>query len=636
MRKTILNREVNILVNEPMQLDQFYYDGELGALYQEQYTLFRVWAPTAIGVELILFGGYYDRPTRQIQMFQKQEVGIFEIKLDGDQHGLTYRYRLTFADQEVNETVDPYGKAVTVNGRRSVVVDLNRTNPSNWGERMPAFSNPLDAVIYEVHVRDLTVATNSGVEHRGKFLGLAESGTRSKMGLATGLDYIANLGVTHVELLPIFDFQTVDETIENPLEYNWGYDPQNFQAVEGSYATDPYDPFCRILELKSMIHAFHDKGLRVIMDVVFNHVYEVESHAFQLTVPKYYFRYNRDGELTNGTGVGNDTASERLMMRKYILDSIKFWAEEYHIDGFRFDLMGIHDLSTMNQVRELLDEIDPSIIIIGEGWNMYTPLPTEEQANILNAKNMPRIGQFNDGIREAIKGNDFDAEAKGFINGAWYMEEKLVNSLLAHYDSYLFSSPNQVVQYCEAHDNYTLYDRLVKADPFLAKDIMIKQQELALSLVLLAQGIPFIHAGQEFLRTKFGIRDSYNRPNTINQIDWTRPYKYQHTVEYTRQLIKLRKQEPLLRQNSFEGIHQTAEIIQAYDLVVALRYAGEEYDILLIFNGNRESIHFNLKQGDYSVLVEDGVVDLQGKKKYITIQQIEVAAYSTTVLKRNK
>lgn len=619
-----------------MQLDQFYYDGELGALYQEQYTLFRVWAPTAIGVELILFGGYYDRPTRQIQMFQKQEVGIFEIKLDGDQHGLTYRYRLTFADQEVNETVDPYGKAVTVNGRRSVVVDLNRTNPSNWGERMPAFSNPLDAVIYEVHVRDLTVATNSGVEHRGKFLGLAESGTRSKMGLATGLDYIANLGVTHVELLPIFDFQTVDETIENPLEYNWGYDPQNFQAVEGSYATDPYDPFCRILELKSMIHAFHDKGLRVIMDVVFNHVYEVESHAFQLTVPKYYFRYNRDGELTNGTGVGNDTASERLMMRKYILDSIKFWAEEYHIDGFRFDLMGIHDLSTMNQVRELLDEIDPSIIIIGEGWNMYTPLPTEEQANILNAKNMPRIGQFNDGIREAIKGNDFDAEAKGFINGAWYMEEKLVNSLLAHYDSYLFSSPNQVVQYCEAHDNYTLYDRLVKADPFLAKDIMIKQQELALSLVLLAQGIPFIHAGQEFLRTKFGIRDSYNRPNTINQIDWTRPYKYQHTVEYTRQLIKLRKQEPLLRQNSFEGIHQTAEIIQAYDLVVALRYAGEEYDILLIFNGNRESIHFNLKQGDYSVLVEDGVVDLQGKKKYITIQQIEVAAYSTTVLKRNK
>ena len=636
MRKTILNREVNILVNEPIQLDQFYYDGELGALYQEQYTLFRVWAPTAIGVELILFGGYYDRPTRQIQMFQKQEVGIFEIKLDGDQHGLTYRYRLTFADQEVNETVDPYGKAVTVNGRRSVVVDLNRTNPSNWGERMPAFSNPLDAVIYEVHVRDLTVATNSGVEHRGKFLGLAESGTRSKMGLATGLDYIANLGVTHVELLPIFDFQTVDETIENPLEYNWGYDPQNFQAVEGSYATDPYDPFCRILELKSMIHAFHDKGLRVIMDVVFNHVYEVESHAFQLTVPKYYFRYNRDGELTNGTGVGNDTASERLMMRKYILDSIKFWAEEYHIDGFRFDLMGIHDLSTMNQVRELLDEIDPSIIIIGEGWNMYTPLPTEEQANILNAKNMPRIGQFNDGIREAIKGNDFDAEAKGFINGAWYMEEKLVNSLLAHYDSYLFSSPNQVVQYCEAHDNYTLYDRLVKADPFLAKDIMIKQQELALSLVLLAQGIPFIHAGQEFLRTKFGIRDSYNRPNTINQIDWTRPYKYQHTVEYTRQLIKLRKQEPLLRQNSFEGIHQTAEIIQAYDLVVALRYAGEEYDILLIFNGNRESIHFNLKQGDYSVLVEDGVVDLQGKKKYITIQQIEVAAYSTTVLKRNK
>ncbi|MBG9980300.1 type I pullulanase [Facklamia sp. DSM 111019] len=622
------------MVHEPMQLDQFYYDGALGALYQEQYTLFRVWAPTALSVELVLFEGYYGRPKRQIQMFRKQEVGIFEAKLDGDQHGLTYRYRLTFAEQEVNETVDPYGKAVTVNGRRSVVVDLSRTDPSNWGERMPAFSNPLDAVIYEVHVRDLTIAKNSGINHKGKFLGLAESGTQSKMGLATGLDYIVSLGVTHVELLPIFDFQTVDETIENPLEYNWGYDPQNYQSVEGSYATDPYDPFCRITELKSMIQAFHDKGLRVIMDVVFNHVYEVESHAFQLTVPKYYFRYNRDGELTNGTGVGNDTASERLMMRKYILDSIKFWAEEYQIDGFRFDLMGIHDLQTMNQVRELLDEIDPSILIIGEGWNMYTPLPTEEQANSLNAKGMPRIGQFNDGIREAIKGNDFDAEARGFINGAWYMEEKLVNNLLAHYDSYLFSAPNQVVQYCEAHDNYTLYDRLVKADPFLAKDIIIKQQELALSLVLLAQGIPFIHAGQEFLRTKFGIRDSYNRPNMINQIDWDRPQKYQHTVEYTRQLIQLRKQESLLRQTTFEEIHQTAEIIQAYDLIVALRYAGEGYDLLLIFNGNREPIHFNIKRGDYYVLVEDGVVDLQGNKKYTAVQQIEVSAYSTTVLKK--
>lgn len=631
-----LKASLNKMAHDSSFIQTKYYDGKLGALYSTIQTEFKVWAPTAEKVELIIFDGYYGTPKETIELKKINDTGVYKTVIERDCHGLTYRYNLTFINSLEYQTVDPYSKAVTVNGRRSVVVDLSRTNPSGWQERMPAFTSPNETIIYEMHVRDLTISPTSGVrkDFRGKYLGLAQEGTTNLNGSVTGIDYLKELGVTHVELMPIFDFQTIDETLEQPEEYNWGYDPQNFDAPEGSYATDPYNPMTRITELKQMIQALHNAGIRVIMDVVFNHVYQVESHSLQKTVPGYFFRYSENGELTNGTGVGNDTASERQMMRKYIVESVSYWAKEYHIDGFRFDLMGIHDVETMNQVRKKLDEIDPCIIVFGEGWDMFTTLASNQEANYLNAVNMPRIGHFNEGLRDALKGNDFDAGARGFINGAWYMEEKLIDNLLGRPHSGEFNTPDQVVQYVEAHDNFTLYDRLINADPELEEWKIVKRAELALALVLLAQGVPFIHAGQEFLRTKDGVRDSYNKPDEINQIDWLRRDRFSHSVEVAKNLIHLRKQEPLLRQTSFESIKETSEILMASDQVAALSYAGKEYDLILVFNARATEFDFRLKEAPYHILYQDGTINLSEENVYLTKNNIVVPPYSATVLKR--
>lgn len=615
-------------------MDMRNYSGPLGALYQKDFTEFRLWAPSASQVELILFDGYYGRPKESIKMTRSGDLKYYTHKLQGDHHGLTYRYRLTFIDSTVTETVDPYSKAVTVNGQRSVVVDLDKTNPEGWGKRMAPFPSASEAVIYEMHVRDFTVSSNSGILQRGKFLGVAEEGTVNPNGSATGIDYLKELGVTHVELLPIFDFQTVDETNEKPKQYNWGYDPQNFNAPEGSYATDPYDPFCRIIELKKMIQALHDAGIRVIMDVVFNHVYEVESHSFHKTVPGYFFRYNDNGEFTSGTGVGNDTASERFMMRKYILDSVKYWTEEYHIDGFRFDLMGIHDITTMNSIRGMLDEIDPSILLFGEGWDLYTPLSHNEVANHNNAAFMPRIGQFNDGLRDALKGNDFDAGARGFINGAWHMENKLARNFMGGVDFGTYNDPLQLIQYVEAHDNFTLYDRLIKADPYLDEDTIIRRHELATSIILLSQGIPFIHSGQEFLRTKQGVRDSYNKPDSINQIDWLRRDKYAHSVKLVKDLIQLRKSEPLFRLTSYEAIRETMNVVRQDYQIMSFEYRCPEYTLHVVFSAQNNVLNYKLPKGDYIIKLANGQVNLTDDVMTGEIDSYPIERYTALVLKK--
>lgn len=622
------------MLDNPQDLDQYAYEGLLGSLYSKEETLFKIWAPTACQVQLIIFEGYYGPVKEKVTMQKASHDAIFYYHLKGDHDQLTYRYLLTFADGRSHESVDPYSQAVTVNGRRSVVVDLDKTNPSGWGQRMPAFPSDQPIIIYEMSVRDFTKDPNSGIQQRGKFKGLCEEETHGSSGQVTGLSYLKALGVSHVQLMPIFDFQTVDETLEEPVEYNWGYDPQNYNVPEGSYASDPYDPTCRILELKEMIQSLHQAGIRVIMDVVYNHVYEVETHPFNRSVPGYYFRYDDQGQLTNGSGVGNDTASERAMMRKYMVDSVTYWAREYQIDGFRFDLMGLHDVATMNAVRQALDQIDPSIIILGEGWKMATPLKEDQAANMGNASLMPGIAHFNDGFRESVKGNDFNPEAKGFANGAYFMEDKLVHNFLAHYQWGTFQQPNQVIQYSEAHDNYTLYDRLIKSDPSLSLQTMIKQQELALALTLLSQGIPLIHAGQEFLRSKGGIRDSYNQSDSINQIDWERSATYGETIQYIKDLIQLRKQESLLHQDSYQALQKSTQVLQASGQILALTYQGEEYDLLLIFNGDHQQESLTIAEGLYQELVVGRSVDLLGLNPRQWMSKIQIEAYSTTVLKR--
>lgn len=399
-------RGISVFAQEFDQL--FSYDGDdLGLTYSPACSSFCLWAPTAQEAELVIYDSWQGAAESKYAMIRDIR-GTWRATVDGDLDGKFYTYRVRLGEQW-NEAADPYARAVGVNGDRGAILDLRKTDPERWTEDKPPFEDPVDAIIYELHLRDLSIHPASGMTHKGQYLALAEEGTRGPEGILTGLDHIANLGVTHVQLLPIYDYSTesVDETKLDEPHFNWGYDPKNYNAPEGSYATDPYMPGLRIQELKTMIQALHDRGLRVIMDVVYNHVYDGYRVNFTKLVPGYYLRYKQDGSLSNGSGCGNDVATERLMMSRFIVESVVYWAKEYHIDGFRFDLMGLMDVDTMRETRRRLDGIDPSIMTIGEGWMMGTELPMERLAHQKNASLMPGIGHFNDDFRDAIKGNIF-------------------------------------------------------------------------------------------------------------------------------------------------------------------------------------------------------------------------------------
>ena len=634
--KETIDKEMFLFVRSNDFDNYFSYDGELGALYEKEGTLLRVWTPTAKSVEVWIYADdSFKGPSTKIEMVQKPK-GIFEAYLPGDQHGTIYVYKILFLNNRESISVDPYARATTVNGMKSVIADLNRTNPDGWGERLPAFGLPEEAIIYELHIRDFSISETSGIVNKGKFLGLTEKNTQNASGRKTGLDYLIDLGITHIQILPMFDYATVDEANLTEPQYNWGYDPLNYNVPEGSYSTDPFDPFNRIFELKQMIRTLHDNGLRVIMDVVYNHVYDPKDQALERTVPGYFYRYNADGSLANGTGVGNDTASERHMMRKYIIDSVKYWAKEYHLDGFRFDLMGIHDSVTMNAIREALDKIDPSIIIIGEGWEMSTPLPEDLKASQRNAQAMPRIAHFNDSIRIALKGSDFgDEKDRGFISGKNYLEDLLLRNIkgamhLSSRSSYV--DPEQVIQYVEAHDNLTLYDKLLRSNPDDSEEVRIKRHTLATSIVLLSQGVPFIHGGQEFLRTKAGVANSYQSPDEINQFEWERVTTFQESVAYVKGLIALRKSEYLFRLHTIEEIEAHFTILSENFNIVAFSLTNSEKKYIVIFNGNRSDTIFRIQKGKYAILVEDNQVFLESMPEAVLMEKILVKAHTTSVL----
>ena len=634
--KETIDKEMFLFVRSNDFDNYFSYDGELGALYEKEGTLLRVWTPTAKSVEVWIYADdSFKGPSTKIEMVQKPK-GIFEAYLPGDQHGTIYVYKILFLNNRESISVDPYARATTVNGMKSVIADLNRTNPDGWGERLPAFGLPEEAIIYELHIRDFSISETSGIVNKGKFLGLTEKNTQNASGRKTGLDYLIDLGITHIQILPMFDYATVDEANLTEPQYNWGYDPLNYNVPEGSYSTDPFDPFNRIFELKQMIRTLHDNGLRVIMDVVYNHVYDPKDQALERTVPGYFYRYNADGSLANGTGVGNDTASERHMMRKYIIDSVKYWAKEYHLDGFRFDLMGIHDSVTMNAIREALDKIDPSIIIIGEGWEMSTPLPEDLKASQRNAQAMPRIAHFNDSIRIALKGSDFgDEKDRGFISGKNYLEDLLLRNIkgamhLSSHSSYV--DPEQVIQYVEAHDNLTLYDKLLRSNPDDSEEVRIKRHTLATSIVLLSQGVPFIHGGQEFLRTKAGVANSYQSPDEINQFEWERVTTFQESVAYVKGLIALRKSEYLFRLHTHEEIDAHFTTLSENFNIVAFSLTNSKKKYIVIFNGNRSDVIFRIQKGKYAILVEDNQVFLESMPEAVLMEKILVKAHSTSVL----
>ncbi|MGW8820763.1 type I pullulanase [Paenibacillus lautus] len=592
----------------------FYYDGtDLGLTYQAQESKFRLWAPTATEAYVLLYPDWKTSEARRFPM-TRDVKGTWLLKIEENLHGMFYTYQVLIGDQW-NEAVDPYAAAVGVNGDRAYIVDMPRTDPERWTDEKPPFQSPLDAVIYELHVRDYTIHPDSGVEFKGKFKGLTETGTRGPGGIRTGLDHIVELGATHVELLPIYDFATesVDETRLHEPQYNWGYDPKNYNAPEGSYATDPYVPEVRIRELKELIQTFHDQGLRVIMDVVYNHVYDGYLVNFTKLVPGYYLRYTKDGKFSNGSGCGNDTASERPMMRKFIVESVLHWVKEYRVDGFRFDLMGLLDVQTMNEIRARLDEIDPSIMTIGEGWVMNTELDEKKRANQQQAALMPRIAHFNDGFRDAVKGDIFHFDYKGFVSGGVGYQNKvkqgIVGGIPYSQDIKGFASePDQCVNYVECHDNHTLWDKIMLSTDGESDAVRRDMHRLSSAMILTSQGIPFLHAGQEYYRSKNGVENSYNASDEVNRLDWGMASEHQDGVKYIQRLVQLRRNHPAFRMRDAASIrkHLHFEPCPEHAVAFTLRdHAGgdpAEHIYVLYYAGRKPSSLTIPELGDWNVL----------------------------------
>ncbi|PRT19014.1 type I pullulanase [Bacillus wiedmannii] len=621
----------------------FYYGGnDLGNIYTPQHTKFRVWAPTASEAKLVTYKKWNDKIGTEINM-QQSEKGTWKAELTGNQKGLFYTYKVKIGDRWT-EAVDPYVRAASVNGDKGAVVDLEETTPEKWKtNKKPKFKNPEDAIIYELHVRDLSIQPESGIKHKGKYLGVTEKGTRGPKDVKTGLDHMKDLGVTHVQLLPIFDYASVNEENLNEPQYNWGYDPKNFNVPEGSYSTNPYEPTVRITELKQMIQTLHDNNLRVVMDVVYNHMYNAAESNFHKLVPGYYYRYNEDGTFANGTGVGNDTASERKMMRKFMVDSVTYWAKEYNLDGFRFDLMGIHDYETMNEIRKAVNQIDPSIILHGEGWDLNTPLAAELKANQKNAVKMKGIAHFNDNIRDGLKGSVFEEKENGFVNGKENMEDRIKKGITAGIDydinSSTYKDPEQVLTYVEAHDNHTLWDKLELTNSSDSEEVRKQMHKLSSSILLTSQGIPFLHAGQEFMRTKYGDHNSYKSPDSINQMDWLRRAAFNNEVEYMKGLIDLRKKYSAFRMTSAEQIKKHIAFMDTPKNVVAYSIKGNgnknEY-FMVTHNANREAVDITLpSKGPWKVLVDRKQA---GSKTLYVVHdnKIKVPALSSLVLKTEK
>lgn len=620
---------------------QYYYSGnDLGNTYSRFSTNFRLWAPTAQEAKLVLYENWNDPKGKEITM-KSDKKGTWTAKLKGNQDGLFYTYKVNIGEKWT-EAVDPYVRAASVNGQKGAVIDLSKTNPKGWNNhKKPKLANPESSIIYELHVRDLSIQPESGIKQKGKYLGVTEKDTKGPNGLPTGLDHIQSLGVTHVQFLPIYDYKTVDETKLDEPQYNWGYDPQNYNVPEGSYSTNPYEPKVRIKELKQMIQTLHEEDLRVVMDVVYNHMYDAAESNFQKLVPGYYYRYNEDGTLANGTGVGNDTASERRMMRKFIVDSSTYWAKEYKLDGFRFDLMGIHDVETMNEVRKALKRIDPSFIIHGEGWDLNTPLAADIKANQKNAEKMPGIAHFNDDIRDGLKGSVFEEQDNGFVNGKLNMEDRIKKGIMAGLDydhnQATYRDPEQVITYVEAHDNHTLWDKLELTNPNASYEEKKQRHKLASSIILTSQGIPFIHAGQEFMRTKYGDHNSYKSPDAINQLDWKRNAEFVNEVKYMSGLIELRKNHPVFRMTEASAIKDSIRFLNASVNTIAYTITepsrgNQNGSYFVAHNANTNDVEVVLpKSAEWNVLVNAN--EASSKPIYkLKGDKIIIPALSTVVL----
>ena len=646
--------------------EKYNYDGELGVIYSKNSSEFKLWAPLAEQVELVLYGKDYNalESNKTIIKMNRENRGVWRVKIDEDLSGEYYNY-LVRNNGKTYESVDPYAKAVSINGEKSMVIDMESTNPKGWSnDKKPILNDVTDSIIYEAHIRDLTKDEASGVitELRGKYIGAVLENSKIKgTSITTGLDHLKELGITHIHLLPVFDYGSIDERYDSTDNYNWGYDPQNYNVPEGSYSTNPYEGAVRISEFKEMVYRFHQAGIRVVMDMVYNHTYNLES-PLNLTVPGYYYRKDQYGRYSNGSGCGNETASERYMFRKYMIDSVLYWAKEYHIDGFRFDLMGLHDLETMRIIRNELNKVDKSIIMYGEGWTCYdTPLNINESAvknNICKFDDL-QIAAFSDDARDSIKGSVFLKESLGFVNGGDNYEESIKYTICAstkhdeidlskvvYSKSFWANEPYQTITYDSAHDNNTLFDKLRMSCKDENEEELLKMNKLAAAIVLTSQGISFLHEGEEFARVKENlqgeiIENSYNSSDYTNELKWLRKQRYIDLFNYYKGLIKLRKEYKAFRMNSNKEIQNNISFMakgnefkdnHIVGYIINIEDYNDSYSkIAVIFNANKYNVEVDLDEGKWNVLVDGEKADSEVQYK-IEDSIVNVSARSALIL----
>lgn len=622
--------------------DKIYgYDGDLGAIYSKDKCKFILWAPTAENVQLALYGdnGYdFDCEAKEVYTMSKGINGTWIVEINGDFNGQFYNYLINI-NGKISEVVDPYAKAVGVNGNRGMVIDLNTTNPEGWEkDTKPELKSATDSIIYEAHVRDLSIDETSGIsnEYKGKFKALTIwdsciPGTTVK----TVVNHIKDMGFTHIHLLPAFDFGSIDENKLEQPQFNWGYDPKNYNVPEGSYSTNPYLGDVRIKEFKEMVKALHEAGIRVFMDVVYNHTYNLDS-CLNNAVPGYYYRQDENGEYSDASACGNETASERYMFRRYMVDSVVYWAKEYHIDGFRFDLMGIHDIETMKLIREELNKIDSSIIMYGEGWT-GGPSPLKEELAALKKNTYKfdklQIAAFSDDCRDGVKGHVFYDEETGFVNGKDGLEETIKFAIVAsthHKDidkenivysnEFWANEPYQTINYASAHDNYTLWDKLQISTPNCTEEELIAMNKLIAGIILTSQGISFVHAGEEMARTKEDeegklVENSFESSDKVNKIYWDRKVKYKDLFEYYKGLISLRKEYKAFRMNTNEEIKENIHFLKkgvnfSENNLVAYIIDAKNIDIkcekiAVIINANNKDVDVELEESNWHVMVDE-------------------------------
>lgn len=630
------------------------YDGNWDEMvYSPSSTRFALWAPTAQEVRVMLYEAGEGGSAYQMITMEADKDGMWRAEVDGDLKGRFYTFNVKIDGNWQGDTPGVMAKAVGVNGNRAAIIDWNSTNPAGWSEdKRPPLKSFSDIIIYEMHHRDFSIDTVSGISNRGKFLALTEEGTITFLGEKTGLDHLKELGVTHVHLLPSFDFSSVDEAKLDKPQYNWGYDPKNYNVPDGSYSTDPYNPEVRIREFKQMVMALHKAGIRVILDVVYNHTAVTEGSNFERTVPGYFYRQDKDGKFADASACGNETASNRAMMRKFMVESVCYWAKEYHVDGFRFDLMGIHDIETMNTIRRALDKIDPTIYIYGEGWAAAAPqLPEEKLAMKNNTFKMPGVAAFSDEFRDSLRG-PFGNDAQGaFVIGrpgheagirfglVGGVEHPQVNKDPVHKVPKIWaSSPSQMISYVSCHDDLCLADRLKVTLPGASVQELVALQKLAETAVLTSQGVPFIFAGDEVLRDKKGVHNSYNSSDSINAIDWRNKTLYKDVFDYVKGLIAMRKAHPAFRMGSAELIQKHLEFIDVpVSNVIAFRLKGNPcgdswMNTVVVLNARTEPVSVPVPEGKYWVACRDGKIDLVLGLGTITGNQVQVGPRSAMII----